>query len=40
MEYCSGGDLSQLLTMRKRLTEKECKTIAAELVLGIGYLHS
>ncbi len=40
MDYCSGGDLSSLIKLKKKLNEDEAKIFAAEIILAIEYLHS
>ena len=41
MEYCSGGDLYHVLAgmKYKRFKEEQCRFYAAELLLGLEYLH-
>ncbi|KAI0218927.1 Serine/threonine-protein kinase 33 [Lamellibrachia satsuma] len=39
MEYCSGGELADVLKAKKRFSEIEAKTIIERLASAIGYLH-
>ncbi|CDW90361.1 protein kinase domain containing protein [Stylonychia lemnae] len=39
-EFCPCGDMSKLLTKKKRLTEDEARLYIAEVILAIEYLHS
>jgi serine/threonine-protein kinase ULK4 len=39
-EYCSGGDLFQLLDTDKKLPEPSVKKFGYELIEGLSYLHS
>lgn len=40
LEYCSGGELFSLLDKQGRLPESAARFYAAQLVLGLEYLHS
>jgi serine/threonine protein kinase len=40
LEYCPGGEFFRYLNKTGILSEKNCKFYAAQLVLGIEYLHS
>jgi hypothetical protein len=35
MDYCEGGDLSKVLSRKKRLEENVVKMYAAEILLGM-----
>jgi len=39
MEYCSGGELADVLKDKKRFSENEVKIIIERLASAIGYLH-
>ena len=39
LEYCENGDLSQILDEHSLFEEKTAKFLAAELILGLKYLH-
>lgn len=39
MEYCEGGDLSQVLKLEGKFTEARAKIYAAEVLLAIQSLH-
>ena len=38
-EYCAGGDLRALVSMKKRLTEGEARLYLAEILIAIEELH-
>lgn len=38
-EYCGGGDLRALVSMKKRLTENEARLYLAEILVAIDELH-
>jgi len=40
MEYAPGGSLETRLAREKRLAEKECRRIGAEVVEALGYAHA
>lgn len=40
MEYCPGGDLSQQIEDKEKLTEQESRLYIAEIIIAIGFLHS
>ena len=40
MEYCTGGDLFNLLKKVKKMTEKQARMFFVEICLGMLYLHS
>jgi len=40
MELCSGGDLYKLLRVRKKFNEDEAKSLIAQILSGLSYLHS
>ena len=39
-EFCPCGDVSKMLTIKKRLTEDETRIYIAEIVLALEHLHS
>jgi serine/threonine protein kinase len=39
MDYCSGGTLEQMLSLRNRLDEEETRVIAYQLLEGLCYCH-
>lgn len=39
MEYCEGGELSDVLKKRQHFNEQEVKTIIQRLATAIAYLH-
>eukprot|EP01015_Nassula_variabilis_P031163 TRINITY_DN6997_c0_g1_i1.p1 TRINITY_DN6997_c0_g1~~TRINITY_DN6997_c0_g1_i1.p1 ORF type:complete len:255 (+),score=46.12 TRINITY_DN6997_c0_g1_i1:68-832(+) len=39
LDYCPGGDLSELLQKKKKLSEEEAKIYVAEVLLGLEHLH-
>jgi serine/threonine protein kinase len=39
-DYCTGGDLVQLMTNQGRLTEKSCQFYITEITLAVSHLHS
>jgi serine/threonine protein kinase len=40
LDYCPGGDLSELLRKKERLTEKQAKLYICEILLALEELHS
>ena len=40
MEFCKGGDLSNILSKVHKLTEPVIQALLKQLVAGLGYLHS
>jgi protein-serine/threonine kinase len=40
MEYCPGGDLSNLLNIKKKLSEDVARIYIAEILLALEALHS
>ena len=40
VEYCSNGDLSEVLDYHSLLDEEIAKFIIAELILGMAYMHN
>jgi serine/threonine protein kinase len=40
LDYCSGGELFNLLTKRKSITENQARFYAGQLVLALEYLHA
>lgn len=39
MDFCQGGDFASYLKDRRKISEEDARFYAAELVLGIQYLH-
>lgn len=39
LQYCSGGELSDLLREKKRLTESEASSIIEQICQGVDYMH-
>jgi len=39
MEFVSGGELFYHLKLKGRMTEKKMKFYAAEILIGLDYLH-
>jgi serine/threonine protein kinase len=39
MEYCSGGDLAEVIKKEKRITEDRARIYVAEVILALEYLH-
>jgi len=39
MDFCQGGDFATYLKDRRKVSEEDARFYAAELVLGIQYLH-
>lgn len=39
MEYVPGGTLRRLIQVNQRLKESEVRMIAAQLLLGLSYMH-
>ena len=40
MPFIQGGEIFKVLEIHKRFVEKDIKFYIAQLVLGVGYLHS
>jgi serine/threonine protein kinase len=40
MEYCPGGELFHFIADHGRLAENECRSLFAEMLSGVAYLHS
>lgn len=40
MEYCPGGDLSNIVEQRMNFSEKIIQIYAGEIILALGALHS
>jgi len=40
LEFCSGGELFNLLLKKKKFTEEQTRFYAAQIVLSMEYLHA
>lgn len=40
LEYMSGGDLAQLLALKKRLSEPVARQIFYQVAAGVNYMHN
>lgn len=40
MDYCAGGDLSNLIKLKRRLPEKTCKRFLQQLASALQYMRA